>query len=170
MLAEAERWDMASVSAMLATFAGTLAMWWLYFGTSSKDATATITQSSDPGRIGAYFHYIHAILLAGIIATAVGNDLVMAHPHEATKLAYALVLSAGPMIYLVGSATYKLVVHGCVPVSHLVGVAALAVFAPVMLQSELLVAGWLTSAVMLAIGFWEARAQRGRGHTHTVKH
>lgn len=170
MLAEAGGWDMSLVSAMFATFAGTLAMWWLYFGTSSKDATATITQSSDPGRIGAYFHYIHAILLAGIIATAVGNDLVMAHPHETTKLGYALILSAGPMIFLTGCAIHKRVVHGCVPVSHLVGVAALAAFAPVMLQSELWVAGWLTSAIMLAIGFWEARKQRGRGGPHALKH
>lgn len=161
MLAEAGSWDVSLVSALFATFAGTLAMWWLYFGTSGKDATATITRSSDPGRIGAYFHYIHAILLAGIIATAVGNDLVMAHPHETTKLAYALILSAGPMIYLVGSATYKRVVHGRVPVSHLVGVAALAVLVPVMLQGELLVAGWLTSLVMLAIGFWEGRMRPG---------
>jgi low temperature requirement protein LtrA len=94
ILAETTSWDWPILSAMLATFAGTLAMWWLYFGTSSKDATATITQSSDPGRIGAYFHYVHAVLLAGVIATAVGNDLVMGHPHNAVKLSYALILSA----------------------------------------------------------------------------
>ena len=74
MLAKAGTWDVPVLSAMLATFLGTLAMWWLYFGTSSEDATATITQSDDPGRIGAYFHYVHAVLVAGIIATAVGND------------------------------------------------------------------------------------------------
>ena len=82
MLAEAQSWDVPVLSAMFATFVGTLAMWWLYFGTSSKDATATITRSQDPGRIGAYFHYVHAVLIAGVIATAVGNDLVMAHPHD----------------------------------------------------------------------------------------
>ncbi|WP_163471089.1 low temperature requirement protein A, partial [Klebsiella oxytoca] len=87
------------LSALLATFLGTLAMWWLYVGTSSKDATEAITHSADPGRIGAYFHYIHAILVAGISATAVGNDLVLAHPHDPLKMRYALILSAGPAIY-----------------------------------------------------------------------
>ncbi|WP_312930654.1 low temperature requirement protein A, partial [Stutzerimonas nitrititolerans] len=77
VLSEVERWSGAVVSAVLATFAGTIAMWWLYFGISSRDATDTITRSDDPGRIGAYFHYVHALLIAGIIATAVGNDLVM---------------------------------------------------------------------------------------------
>lgn len=162
-LAEAPGWDGAIISALLATFAGTLAMWWLYFGTSDKDATDTITRSSDPGRIGAYFHYVHAMLVAGIIATAVGNDLVMAHPHDGVKLAYALILSAGPIIYLVGSAIYKHVVYGCVPVSHIAGAAVLAVLIPIVLHVDLLTAGWLTSIVMLVIGFRESRIRRVGG-------
>ena len=51
MLAEAEQWNLPVLSAMLVTFLGTLAMWWLYFGTFSKDATEAITRSDDPGRI-----------------------------------------------------------------------------------------------------------------------
>ena len=51
-LAGAEVWNAPMLSAMLATFLGTLAMWWLYFGLSSKDASQRITASDDPGRIG----------------------------------------------------------------------------------------------------------------------
>lgn len=160
MLSDAQSWDSSVLSALLATFLGTLAMWWLYFGTSSRDATDTITRSDDPGRIGAYFHYVHAILVAGIIATAVGNDLVMAHPHDAVKGAYALILSAGPAIYLLGSAIYKKVVYGIVPVSHVVGVMVLAALVPLAGQVDLLAMGWLTTAVMLAAGFWEGRQLR----------
>jgi low temperature requirement protein LtrA len=116
---------------MLATFLGTLAMWWLYFGTASKDATDAITHSDDPGRIGAYFHYIHAILIGGIIATAVGNDLVLAHPHDGIKTNHALTLSGGPAIYLLGSAVYKKVVYGVLPASHIVGVVAFLAVIPV---------------------------------------
>lgn len=160
MLSDAPAWDGAILSAMLATFLGALAMWWLYFGTSSQDATDTITRSADPGRIGAYFHYVHAILVAGIIATAVGNDLVMAHPHDAVKGAYGLVLSGGPAIYLLGSAIYKKVVYGAVPVSHVVGVVVLAALVPLAGRVDLLAMGWLTTAVMLAAGFWEGRLRR----------
>ena len=166
-LAEAESWDPATLSAMLATFLGTLAMWWLYFGTSSRDATARITGSDDPGRIGAYFHYVHAILVAGIIATAVGNDLVMAHPHDALKTTYALVLSCGPAIYLLGSAVYKKVVYGTVPASHVAGVVVLALLIPVAFFVDLLTMGWLTTLVLLAVGFREAQIRRAGTQTRS---
>ncbi|OBZ92048.1 membrane protein [Pararhizobium polonicum] len=161
-MARAESWDLPILSALLATFLGTLAMWWLYFGTSSKDATDAITHSDDPGRIGAYFHYIHAILIAGIITTAVGNDLVLAHPHDGLKVAYALTLSGGPAIYLLGSAVYKKVVYGVLPASHMAGVVALLALMPVAPSVDLLTMGWLTTVIMLAAGFWEGRRVRKR--------
>lgn len=170
MLAEAEAWDAPVLSALLATFAGTIAMWWLYFGTSSKDATHAITHSDDPGRIGAYFHYVHAILIAGIIATAVGNDLVMAHPHGDVKPAYGLILSLGPIIYLAGGAIYKRIVFGALPVSHIVGAVALLALIPVLWRTDLLTAGWLTSAVMLIVGFWEGRIRRGAAAPPAAEH
>lgn len=164
-MSDTETWNATMVSAVLATFFGTLAMWWLYFGTASADATDTITHSDDPGRIGAYFHYVHAILVAGIIATAVGNDLVLAHPHDAAKTTYALVLGAGPAIYLLGSAVYKKVVYGVVPVSHIVGVVVLGMLVPVTYFVNMLAMGWLTTSVILAVGFWEGRVLRWRRHS-----
>ncbi|WPG41105.1 low temperature requirement protein A (plasmid) [Variovorax sp. EBFNA2] len=161
-LADASSWDMSIVLALLATFVGTLAMWWLYFGTSSKDATAAITHSEDPGRIGAYFHYVHAILIAGVIASAVGNDLVLAHPHARPGAAQIAILLAGPAIYLLGSAIYKRVVYGKVPTSHLAGVLMLAALLPAALVGDMLVMGWLTTAVVLVVSFWEARLLRSR--------
>lgn len=165
-LAKVPAWDMPVLSALLATFFGTLAMWWLYFGTSSKDATDRITQSDDAGRIGAYFHYVHAILLAGIIATAVGNDLALAHPHDPVKTAYALILSIGPAVYLLGSAIYKKVVYGVVPASHIAGIAALLVLIPIAPATDLLAMGWLTTVIMVAVSVWEGRMLRQRRLGH----
>ncbi|WP_434212841.1 low temperature requirement protein A [[Pseudomonas] boreopolis] len=162
VLADAPAWDGGIVLALLATFVGTLALWWLYFGTSSKDATAAIVHSDDPGRMGAYFHYIHAILVAGVIASAVGNDVVMAHPYGRPDLAQVAVLIAGPAIYLLGSAVYKKVVYGTVPRSHVVGAVALLASAPLAPATNLLVMGWLTLAIMLAVAAWELRVRRGR--------
>ncbi|ODT22489.1 MAG: hypothetical protein ABS35_14700 [Kaistia sp. SCN 65-12] len=161
-LTEAEIWSPPILSGLLATFLGTLAMWWLYFGTSSKDASEVISKSGDPGRIGAYFHYVHAILVAGIIVTAVGNDLVLAHPLGRLGTTEVIALVAGPAIYLLGSAVYKQVVYGRIPGSHVAGIIALLVLVPVAYASDLLAMGWLTTVVMLAVSVLEARAQRRR--------
>ena len=161
-LSSTEEWSMPLLSALVATFVGTLAMWWLYFGTSSKDATETITHSTDSGRIGAYFHYVHAILVAGIIATAVGNDLVMKHPGDRLKTAYVLILVAGPALYLTGSVIYKKVVYGVIPLSHVFGVLALLLAIPVGYIADLLEMGILTTVIMLMVSVWEGRNKRLR--------
>nr|WP_145551251.1 low temperature requirement protein A [Variovorax boronicumulans] len=161
-LSDVEHWSSEVLQALVATFLGTLAMWWLYFGTSSKDASEAIVRSDDPGRIGAYFHYVHAILVAGIIATAVGNDLVLAHPHAMPTAAQVAVLLLGPAIYLLGSAVYKSVVYGGVAVSHVAGAAMLLALVPVGLAGNMLLMGWLTTAVVLVVSVWETQLLRRR--------
>ena len=164
--ADAE-WTGTVVSALLATFLGTLALWWLYFGTASKDATEKITHSDDPGRIGAHFHYIHALLVAGIIASAVANDLILEHPHHAATVAYVAVLIGGPALYLLGSAVYKKVVYGRIAASHVVGAVVLLALVPLAFRLDLLTIGWLTTVVLLAISWCDIRQpQRARQHSH----
>ena len=159
-------WNPAIISALLATFLGTLALWWLYFGTANKDATETITHSDDPGRIAAYFHYVHAILVAGIIGSAVANDLILDHPHQAATPAYTAVLIGGPAVYLLGSAIYKRVVYGSIATSHVLGALALVALVPLSFKTDLLTMGWLTTAVLLAVSWWDIR----RGHCSPVHH
>lgn len=165
-LSDAPIWDAGMGSVLLATFFGTLAMWWLYFGTSSKDATNAIQHASDPGRIGAYFHYIHAILVAGVIVTAVGHDLVLEHPHERPLAAHIATLACGPGIYLLGSAVYKRVVYGVVPLSHVGGIFALLALIPLAQVADLAAMAWLCAAIMLGVGLVEQQVVRRLRRPH----
>ena len=142
------------------SFIGCLAMWWMYFDTSSTDATHCIEHADDPGRLGAYFHYVHVLLVAGVIVSAVADDLVVAHPHDAIPWKYALVLAGGPFLYLLGNALFKRVVYGRFPLSHGIGMAALLLLLPAMPYLHLLLAGALTTAVMVLVTLWEAWARR----------
>jgi low temperature requirement protein LtrA len=168
--AETRPWTPTAATALFVTFLGSLAMWWLYFGTSGKDATATITASHDPGRIGAYFHYVHAILVAGIVVMAVGNDLLAAHPYEILTFKSLAALAGGPVIFLSGSAIYRWVVYRQFPWPHLTGVAALVVLAStaMALGADLLALGAIATAVMLLVGVWEGRARRRRQSLRTA--
>ncbi len=64
------------------------------------------------------------IVVAGLIALAVGNQLVIAHPHGETAVSLGLLLFGGPLLYLTG---YLWVVTRTPSYPRLGGLAALIV-------------------------------------------
>ncbi len=156
--------DAPTLIALLTAFAGSVAMWWIYFDTSSKDGSETIEQSNDPGRIGAWFHYVHVTLIAGIIVAAVADELVVHHPHEHVDMASACVIVGGPLIYLVGNAIYKRIVYGGFPLSHIVGAVLLIALFPVSFVTDRLTVGGLTSLVFIVVAVWQTRHPRRLPH------
>lgn len=159
LFSAAPAWTPVINGGLLATFVGTLALWWLYFGTSSDDAIRVITHCSDPGRLGAYYHYSHAVLIAGIIGCAVGNDLVLVAPGAVQNIAQHLVLVGGPLVYLLGSAIYKRIVYGGAPRSHLAGAVALLALAAISRRFDMLLLSSLTTLVLLAVCGWDTFVQ-----------
>ncbi|KXV06328.1 low temperature requirement protein A [Acetobacter malorum] len=126
-LAESEHWSWIEFGGFGASFLCTLAMWWLYFETSSEEAEHAINSSSDPGRMGAYFHYLHVILIGGIIVTAVAMDMLLENPVEEAKGAPALVMTLGPALYLLASTAYRWVATRRLASSQMVGLGLLLV-------------------------------------------
>ncbi len=159
-IAETAHWEAPILVAFVVAFLGSVAMWWMYFDTSSKAGTEAITRSDDPGRMGSYFQYIHVAIIGGIIVTAVGSDLFMAHPDGHIETKYVAVLIGGPGLYLLGNAIYKRVVYGKLPLSHLAGLAMLAVLVPFAWMTDLLMVGGLTTLIMLIVAAWEALSRR----------
>jgi len=158
-------WHANDLLAFLVGFAGSLAMWWMYFDTSSKDAAHVIEHSDDPGRIGANFHYTHVILVAGIIVCAVADELVVGEGAHPAEWKYLGALLGGPAIYLFGNALFKRVVYGFIPQSHIGGLVLLALLAGFGSQLSVLWVGSLTTLVMIAVAAFEAVVRRrGRGH------
>lgn len=156
----AKDWHAWAVVEMAVTFLGSIAMWWIYFDTSSKAASHVIEHADDPGRVGAQFHYIHVILIAGIIASAVADDLVIGHGSHHVEPKYLAVLLGGPAIYLLGNALFKRVVHGRFPLSHFVGLALLALLIPVVGHLSIALAGTLTTLVVIMVAIWDSVTRR----------
>jgi low temperature requirement protein LtrA len=159
-MSETAHWAAPTVIAFLVAFVGSLALWWSYFDTSSKAGSEVITHSSDPGRIGAYFHYVHVVIIGGIIVSAVGNDLLIAHPAAVPDTAQIVAMIAGPTLYLVGNALYKKVVYGRIPLSHIAGLTALAVLAALSQFANLLALGTFVTLILAVVAGWEARSRR----------
>ncbi|MCP1104807.1 low temperature requirement protein A [Serratia nevei] len=160
-LSEMESWSPPVLIASLVAFLGSLAMWWVYFDTSSKAGSHAISQAENPGQLGADFHYVHVALVGAIIVCAVANELVIAHPDGRIQHATAAVLLLGPALYLFANALYKRLVYHRFPLSHLVGLLALAALAPVAYLTDLLMVNGLTTLIMVVVAVWES-ISRGR--------
>jgi low temperature requirement protein LtrA len=91
------------VLALGLAFLSSVALWWLYFGQTATAAVRRIAADETPGRIGRdAYTYLHLPIVAGILLTAVGDELVIAHPDEDLGTAGALVALGGPALFLLG--------------------------------------------------------------------
>lgn len=163
-------WEIPALIAFLVAFLGSLAMWWIYFDTSSQAGTEAIVSSNDPGRIGAYFHYTHVIIVAGVIVTAVGNELAIAHPAGHIDTKSLAVLIGGPMIYLLGNGIYKTVVYRRFPFSHMIGLGLLAILVPFAYFTDQLMISGLTTVILIVAAIQESVSRRGGAKQHAASH
>lgn len=153
-------WGPPVLIAVGVAFLGVAASWWIYFGTSSADGSAVISRSDDPGRIGAKFHYVHVILIGGLIVSAVANGLVLEEPAAEMTAPVTAVLIGGPAIYLFGSLIYKHVVYQKIVYSHVGGLLALAALAVAAPLTDRLLIGGLAVAVLIAVPAADAANHR----------
>ena len=124
--------DIASVAAFGIAFIGSVAMWWIYFHHSADAGEEAMGRSGDPGRIArSAYTYSHLPIVAGIIVTAVGDELVIGHPGGHADLATIATVLGGPALFLAGHALFKYTVFGAVSVVRLIGVAVLVALVPV---------------------------------------
>lgn len=161
-----KEWSLPLVISYAVAFLTSIAMWWIYFDTSSKDGSHAIASSKDPGRMGAYFHYLHVILVAGIIVSAVAAELILAHPDGHIETKYVAVILGGPLIYLIGNAVYKRIIYGSYPLSHLAGIAALLILIPFSYMTDLLMVGGLSVLILLAVAMGETCSTRHHKKSH----
>ena len=64
---------------------------------------------------------MHMPLVAGIIVSAVGDELVLAHPMGHTEPSTIAVILGGPALYLLGNIFFKRTTASRLALSHLVG-------------------------------------------------
>jgi low temperature requirement protein LtrA len=145
-------------------FFATVAMWWIYFHEGAEHAAHRIAKAIDPGRTARVaYSYIHIAIVAGIIVSAVGDEIVLVHPDHADAAAVAAVIG-GPVLFLFGCTLFKWVSHDrrTPPLSHCVGLLALAALAAGAMAHwfSTLQLGMAAAAILIIVGAWETLALR----------
>ncbi|MDR6533388.1 low temperature requirement protein LtrA [Caulobacter rhizosphaerae] len=154
-------WTPLVMAAFLAAFAGSLAMWWIYFSFTAEAASEAISHAKDPGRVAREaYTYIHLLPIAGVIVTAVGDEWTIHHPLGHTDLKTALAVIGGPFLFLLGGVLFKRAVFRSWPRAQVVGLAALAALAPLSLAVGPLVLSIATTAVLLGVSVREGLVRR----------
>lgn len=155
----------AATCAFLVAFLGSVAMWWIYFNIGAERGSREISGSADPGRYArAVYTYFHIPIVAGVVVSAVADEITIAHPAGHMELPAAITLLGGPALYLAGNVFFKRASAKYYPLSHLVGLGLLAVIAPFALLFTPLALGTATTVVLITVAIWETRSFSG-GHS-----
>ncbi|WP_433270744.1 low temperature requirement protein A [Micromonospora vinacea] len=129
----AQQLDLTMVGAFVLAFAGSVALWWVYFARSAPAAAEVIARAGErTGALGRLaFNYLHPVMVAGIIVTSAGDELLLREPGTPATTVAVLFTLGGPALFLAGHAGYKAVLWRTLPTSRIAAVLLLLALMPV---------------------------------------
>ena len=163
-------WTASNILAFVSALVGSIAMWWVYFHKGAEAGSERISKSSESGRLARLaYTYLHMPIIAGIILTAVSDELVLKHPTGHSDVRIIVSTIGGPLVFLVGTILFKHSIRGFLQLSHGIGIILLLAlwwFAADLSPLWLSVA---TSAIMIVVAVWESvslgsAAEEAEGH------
>jgi low temperature requirement protein LtrA len=140
------------VAAFALAFLVTAALWWLYFDYVARIAERRLELATDRTRLARDgYTYLHVVLAAGVIVSAVGDEIVIGHPLERLSAAEIAAVVAGPAIYLLGHALFRLRMAGSLSWKRFGGALACVLVGATGTVAPALVVGTLVLAVLVAV-------------------
>lgn len=159
--------DMSRFVALGVAFLLSAALWWLYFTSVARIAQRHLELSEHRTLLARdAYTYLHVVIVAGVIVSAVGDELVIAHPTERLPGAQIAAIVAGPAIYLLAHVLFRLRMAGSLSRKRLVGalvcvaVGVVGVFVPALVVAVLLIA---VLVAVISSEYVVAARRRARG-------
>jgi low temperature requirement protein LtrA len=148
--------SVATLSAFVVAFVGSVALWWIYFARSDEAAREIISFSEDPGRVArSAYTYFHLPMIAGIIAIAASDELTVAHPGEHGTPASVALSLGGTALFLAGHALFKWAVFGGMPWPRVVAIAVLLALMPVGFAIPALALSGVAALIVVGVAVWD---------------
>ena len=154
-------WNAENVAAFVSALVGSIAMWWIYFHKGAEAGSEMISKSEQSGRVARLaYTYLHMPIVAGIILSAVADELVLKHPLGHSDIRTIVSAIGGPLVFLVGTILFKHSIRGFLQLSHGIGIIALAALAWFASDLSPLWLSILTTAIMIMVAVWESLSLR----------
>ena len=120
-----------------------------------------ISRALDPGRMArSAYTYFHLTIIAGIIAVAAADELVLAHPADPGTPASVSLILGGTALFVTGHGFFVWAASGQVLRSRLVAVLALAALAPVGFAMPSLTLAIAAALIVVLLAAWDSVAYR----------
>jgi low temperature requirement protein LtrA len=154
-------WTAENITAFVSAFLGSIAMWWIYFHKGAEAGSELISKSSESGRLARLaYTYLHMPIVAGIVLSAVADELVLKHPYGHSDIRTVVSAIGGPVLFLIGTILFKHSIRGFLQLSHGVGIVMLAALAWFAGGLSPLWLSTLTTAIMIIVAAWESLSLR----------
>jgi len=149
-------WTTETVGAFVSAFVGSIAMWWIYFHKGAEAGSELISRSSESGRVARLaYTYLHLPIVAGIVLSAVADELVLKHPDGVSDPRTISTAIGGPSLFLIGTILFKYSIRGFLQLSHGVGIIAFIILAWFARDLSPLMLSIATTAIMILVAVWE---------------
>jgi low temperature requirement protein LtrA len=143
-------------------FVATAAFWWLYFTRVAHSAEERLEAAEDRTTVARNgFTYLHAVLVAGIVESAVGAEIVIRDPTRPLDAAHALAVVANSVIYLAGLSLFRLAMTGrLAPRRMIAALVCLALYPLGTVTAPVVLVGALTVVLVGLIVIEQPASQR----------
>jgi low temperature requirement protein LtrA len=146
----------AVVLCLAVAFLEIAALWWLYFAGHAERSRAVMSTIDDPGRLARdAYTYGHLPIVAGIIATAVGLNLLIAAPHQALDPVGIAMVLGGPALYLLGESHYRWRISGMHNFKGVTVAGVLLLLVPIGHGVSTLWMSVLVAALLTLLAIWQ---------------
>ncbi|MFB9237068.1 low temperature requirement protein A [Plantactinospora siamensis] len=136
-------------------------IWRIYFYRAGRILAEAVSQSRQPAQIGRSSADSHLLMMGGVVTTAIGYELTIAHPTGHAPPVWLVVILGGPALYMVGRSRFEHEVFARVSPSRLVAIGVLAALVPALLWAPTLLV--LAAACLVLGGVAVADARRAWG-------
>ncbi|MFG1649754.1 low temperature requirement protein A [Micromonospora sp. NPDC049275] len=151
-----------NIAAFAVAFATTLVLWRIYVHKSGQLLPTAIKMSGAPGKFLFTAPYTHLLMIAGVVVTASGFDLVLHEHNGRTPPAWVAVILGGPALFLVGRSSFEYEVFSRVSPSRAGGLLALLTLAPAAMYLPPIFASLGALLVLVGVAYADYRRSRGK--------
>ncbi|SBT53593.1 low temperature requirement protein A [Micromonospora auratinigra] len=150
-----------SAGAFVVSFGTVALLWRIYFHRAGHLLPAALRLAPYPGRLGASAALTHLFIVLGVLATAVGYELVIVDPYG-REAGWLLFVVGGPALFLAARARFEYEIFARISSSRVVGTVLLVLLAPLLARAAPVLALTVVAGVLALVAGLDALRSRGR--------